>query len=101
MVAAAQQRAVMLRQKVLILYLASSALDSPVRGWSEYDGTGKEAHTTGDSAEPPYKTGLDALKDGWRVIQFAQLIPPEQGLEYSTSFLKNEFIFEKLEDING
>lgn len=91
----------MLRQKILVLYLASSALDSPVRGWSIYDGTGKEAHTTGDSASPVYKTGLDALKDGWRVIQFPQLIPPYPGTEYSTSFQKNEFIFEKLEETNG
>ena len=89
------------RQKVLILYLASSALDSPVRGWTIYDGTGKEAHTTGDSDTPPYKTGVDALRDGWRVIQFPQLIPPYPGLEYTTSFQKNEFIFEQLEDVDG
>lgn len=89
------------RQKILILYLASSALDSPVRGWSIYDGTGKEAHTTGDSDLPPYKSGLDAMRDGWRVIQFPQLIPPYPGLEYTTSFQKNEFIFEKLEEVDG
>ena len=89
------------RQKILILYLASSALNSPVRGWSIYDGTGKEAHTTGDSDLPPYKSGLDAMRDGWRVIQFPQLIPPYPGLEYTTSFQKNEFIFEKLEEVDG
>ena len=87
------------RQKILILYLASSALDDAVRGWTIYDGTGKEGHTTGDSDQPPYKTGLDALKDGWRVIQFPQLIPPYPGLEFSTSFQKYEFIFEKLEEL--
>ena len=88
-----------LRQKILILYLASSALDDSVRGWTIYDGTGREAHTTGDSGTPPYKTGLDAIKDGWRVIQFPQLIAPYPGLEFSTSFQKYEFIFEKLEDV--
>lgn len=88
------------RQKVMVLYLDNSALDSNVKGWSFYDGTGQEAHTTGDSLEPPYATGLDALKDGWRVIQFPQLIPPYPGAEYSTSFMKYEFVFEKLEDIS-
>jgi len=88
-----------LRQKVLVLYLSSSALDADVKGWSVYDGTGKEAHTTGDSSLPRYKNGLDALKDGWRVIQFPQLIPPYPGLELSTSFQKYEFIFEKLEEV--
>ncbi|MCY3737148.1 MAG: hypothetical protein OXG13_12135 [Gemmatimonadaceae bacterium] len=88
------------RQKVMILYLSYSALDSPVKGWTFYDGTGREHHTTGDSTEPPYATGLDALLDGWRVIQFPQLNPPYPGTEYTTSFQKNEFIFEKLEEID-
>lgn len=87
------------RQQVLALYLSTSALDSAVLGWTLYDGTGREPHTTGDGAEAPYATGLDALMDGWRVIQFPQLIPPYPGEEYSTSFMKYEFIFEKLEEI--
>lgn len=88
-----------LRQKVLTLYLSNSALDSGVVGWSMYDGTGKDSHTTGDSTEPPYDTGLDALKDGWRLIQQPVLIPPYPGEEYTTSFMKYGFLFEKLEDI--
>ena len=64
------------RQKVMVLYLANSALDSEVRGWTFYDGTGRTRPTTGDSDNPPYETGLDALLDGWRVVQFPQLNPP-------------------------
>lgn len=89
------------RQQVLVLYLADSALDSTVIGWSLYDGTGRSAPITGDNDTPPYETGLDALKDGWRAFQFPQLIPPYPGMEYTTSFLKHEFLFEKLEDIDG
>ena len=85
-----------IRQKVLILYLSNSALDSRVKGWTLYDGTGQANYTTGDSETPPYATGLDALKDGWRVIQFPQLIPPYPGMEYTTSFQMYEFIFEQL-----
>ena len=88
-----------LRQKVLVLYLGNSALDSRVKGWTLYDGTGKEHHTTGDSDIVPYKTGLDALRDGWRVIQFPQLIPPYPNMEYTTSFQMYEFIFEKIEEV--
>jgi len=90
-----------LRQKILILYLTNSALDSPVIAWSLYDGTGRASHTTGDSDKPPYATGLAALKDGWRAIQFSQLNPPYPGTEFSTSFFKYEVIFEQLEDIHG
>ena len=89
-----------LRQQVLTLYLSTSALDSRVLGWSVYDGTGKHPRTTGDSDSPPYETGLAALRDGWRLIQHPVLIPPYPGEEYSTSFMKYGFVFEKLED-NG
>ncbi len=87
------------RQKIMILYLGSSALDSNVKGWTFYDGTGQEAHTTGDGSERPYATGLDALQDGWRVLQFPQLIPPYPNMELTTSFIMYEFIFEKLVEI--
>lgn len=87
-----------IRQQVLTLYLSTSALDSRVLGWSMYDGTGNQAHTTGDSDTPPYETGLDALRDGWRLLQLPVLIPPYPGEEYSTSFMKYGFVFEKLED---
>jgi hypothetical protein len=84
------------RQQVLVLYLASSALDSKVVGWSSYDGTEETMPTTGDGDTPPYETGLDALKDGWRLFQAAQLLPPHPGHEYDVSFLKHEFFFERL-----
>lgn len=87
------------RQQVLVLYLSDSALDSKVTGWAQYDGTGRTDYATGDSAEPPYETGLAALRDGWRLIQAAQLIPPQPGHEWDTSFLKHEFYFERLEEI--
>ena len=89
------------RQQVLVLYLASSALDARVVGWSTYDGTGETHPTTGDSDIPPYATGLDALKDGWRLFQAAQLLPPAHGHEYDVSFLKHEFFFEKLVSVTA
>ena len=87
------------RQHVMVLCLATSALDGEVRAWSVYDPSVEKRPTAGDSDVPPYATGLDALKDGWRVIQFPQLIPPAQGSEYSTSYMRFEFIFEKMEEI--
>ncbi len=90
-----------LRQQVLVLYLATSALDDRVVGWSNYDGTGATHPTMGDGDEPPYNTGLEALQDGWRMIQAAQLLPPASDQEYDVSFLKHEFFFEKLVDISA
>ncbi|WP_163511463.1 hypothetical protein [Fodinicola acaciae] len=89
----------MQRQQILVLYLATSALDADVVGWSGYDGTGRTKPTTGDSDEPPYQTGVAALQDGWRLLQMSPLIPPYPGHEHDVSFLKHEFLFEKLVDL--
>jgi hypothetical protein len=50
----------------------------------------------GDSDEPPYATGLDALRDGWRLIQVSPLLPHASGDEFRLGYLKYEFFFEKL-----
>lgn len=89
----------MRRQQVLVLYLANSALDSAVVGWSVYDGTGETRHMAGDADAPPYASGLDALKDGWRLFQASQLLPHARGEEFDLAYLKYEFFFEKLVEV--
>ena len=88
------------RQQVLFLYLASSALDAAVVGWSTYDGAA-DGPTPPVEADPaaPYATGVDALRDGWRLIQVSPLQPPMPGSERRTSYLQHEFVFEKLVDV--
>lgn len=80
----------------MVLYLKSSALDTGVVAWAFYDGAEKESHMSGDQDEVPYKTGLHALRDGWRLIQASPLVTHEQGAEFQTDYLKYEFFFEKL-----
>ena len=86
------------KQKVLILYLATSMLDSEVIAWSLHDGTGKNFHMPGYSEEPPYETGTDALLDGWRLFQASTLEQHKSGDEFRTGYLKYEFFFEKIEE---
>ena len=86
----------MRRQQVLVLYLKNSALDSGVAAWAMYDGTGRKRHMSGDADEPPYATGLAALQDGWRLIQASPLLDHGVGDEFRTGYLKYEFFFERL-----
>lgn len=88
-----------LRQKILILHAGTPDLHSPIGAWAIYDGTGKDNATTGDSDAPPYKSVLEAMRDGWRVIQFPQLMPAYPGMELTTSYLRFEYILEKMETI--
>ncbi len=87
-----------LKQKLLFLYTASPSLESGTGAWAVYDGTGKETHTTGDSSQPPYRSVLEAMKDGWRVIHIPQILPLQPGLELTTSYLRFEYVLEKMEE---
>lgn len=87
------------RQRVLVLYLASSALDTEVIAWANYDGTGRTRPMAGDETDPPYRTGVHALRDGWRLIQASPLVQHASGDEFRTGYLKYEFFFEKLEEV--
>ena len=89
----------MLRQQLLVLYAATSSPESDVGAWSIFDGTGRQTHMAGDADAPPYPSVLAAMRDGWRVIQLPQLAAAAPGAEHDTSFLKYEFVLEKLVEV--
>ncbi len=89
------------RQKLLVLYAHSPDLHSQTVAWSLYDGAGEDRSSSGDSEEPPYPSVVAAMRDGWRVVQFPQQYPAYPGMEYNTSYLKYEYILEKMEAIDG
>lgn len=87
------------RQKLLVLYLANADLASEVVGWSLYDGTGEYDYEAEGDAQPPYGSALEAMRDGWRVMQMPRLEAPQPGREYQTDYLRYEFALEKLEEV--
>lgn len=84
----------MTRQQVLVLWLASPSLDGRVLGWSFYDGTAGQGPQP--DSDPPFATGVAAIEGGWRLLQMSPLTPAQPGHERETSFLKHEFVFERL-----
>lgn len=92
-----------MRQQVLSLWMAGSALDENVIAWAFHDGTNGTGPALPDPQQaggPPYSSGLCALQDGWMLLQSAQLIPPAPGQERENSYLEYEFIFERRIDIS-
>lgn len=84
----------MKRQQILYLWLSEGALDTAVIGWAFFDGA-KGAGPTLPEVEPPYPTGLAALEDGWFMQQSPSPYELHPGAEHGTSYLPNEFIFER------
>ncbi len=87
------------RQQVLMLWLASPTLDAHVLGWAFHDGSAGAGPQP--ESDPPYPDGTAALVDGWRLLQMSALTPPFPGHEREVSFLKHEFVFERMVDVDA
>ncbi|SFT20522.1 hypothetical protein [Paenibacillus sp. BC26] len=89
---------VAMRQQILFLNLTTPDLKSPTIAWSLYDGAAPEdalPMNTGDSNEPPYKSVLHAMRDGWNVIQVPSLPHYPAGQEHDTGHLPYEYVLER------
>ena len=85
-------RAPAFQQDLLYLQTRSTAIDYPVLGMKILE-DGNLSDGPRDPEEWPYKTVLDAVQDGWRIIKF-----PEMAvlLDESRSYgLACEFILER------
>lgn len=81
------------RQQVLFLYLEHSGLDGRVVAWSFHDGSGRLADLDGS---PPYRTGSEALRDGWRLLQASPVPQRIPGAERVAGRLEHELVFERI-----
>lgn len=81
------------RQQILHLWLAAAALDTEVVAWAFYDGTdrGQQAPTDRPPTERPYHTGVEALRDGWMLLQ----APGPVEVTSTSGELPGEFVFER------
>lgn len=88
----------MKRQQIMYLWLAEGALDTAVIAWAFYDGADGNGPALPKN-DPPYNTGLDAIKDGWFMLQSPSPYVIHPGSEHGTSYLPNEFVFEKTVEV--
>lgn len=61
-------------QDILILFQTIPGLDAQVSAWSRYEASkGTVIEDLADEDEPPYQNALEAMRDGWQVIQISEL----------------------------
>lgn len=82
------------KQLILYLYSKSTNLRSPLGAWALYDATAPDDPVL-PSQDPPYASVLDAVRDGWRIVQFPR---PElhNFSDVENAYLSFEFILEKI-----
>ena len=81
------------RQQVLYLYSKSANMRAGIASWALYDPT-KPHEPTLPSQEVPYDSVLEAMADGWRVVQFpVSKLYTYEGVD--NDYLGFEFVLEK------
>ncbi len=82
------------KQLILYLYSKSTNLRSPLGAWALYDPTTPNEPIL-PSQDSPYSSVLDAVRDGWRIVQFPR---PElhRFSDVENTYLSFEFILEKI-----
>ena len=70
-------------QDVLVLFQTTPGLDAQVVAWSRYEASKGPITDLVEEDEPPYRNAMDAMRDGWQVIQMSELKHrlPEDGYE--------------------
>ena len=81
-------------QTLLYLYSKSTNPRSPLGAWALYDPAAADEPVL-PSQDAPYASVLDAVRDGWRIVQFPR---PElhRFSDLDNAYLGFEFILEKM-----
>lgn len=87
-----------MRQQILILHLSSPDLEARTVAWALYDSTkpkGELQMQTGDEDVPMYESVLDAMREGWNVIQLPSMPIFRTGFEFEQGHLTYEYVLER------
>ena len=81
-------------QMVLYLYSKSTNMRSGIASWASYDPMEPDEPKLA-SQDLPYASVIDAVKDGWRIVQFP-ITKLHHFSDADNDYLGYEFILEKL-----
>ncbi len=83
-------------QDILVLFQSTPGLDSNAIAWSRYEASrGTRIHDLPDEAEPPYGNAMEAMRDGWQVIQMSQVKPRSATDAYEDGPLPYQTVLAK------
>ena len=87
-------------QDILVLFQTSPGLDSAAIGWSRYEASkGTGITDLVDEEEPPYKNAMEAMRDGWQVIQMSELKPRSPDDAYEDGPLPCQTVLAKYREL--
>ena len=87
-------------QDIIVLFQTTPALDANVVAWARYEASkGVRIRDLGDEDEPPYNTAMEAMRDGWQVIQMSELKHRSAEEGYELGPLPYQTVLSKFNEI--
>jgi hypothetical protein len=88
-------------QDILVLFQSTPGLDANVTAWSRYEASkGSMIPDLPDEAEPPYATALEAMRDGWQVLQMSELKQRSPDDAYEDGPLPYQIVLSRFNEID-
>ena len=89
-------------QDILVLFQTSPGLDSETIGWSRYEASkGTGISDLVDEVDPPYRNAMEAMRDGWQVIQMSELTPRTPDDAYEDGPLPCQTVLAKYRELEN
>jgi hypothetical protein len=91
------------RQQLLFLCLDHPELDSKTVAWALYDAALSREELqmgTGSEVTPPYYSVLDAMRDGWKVMQVPQIQSFHRDHGNEPAHLPYEYVLQREVEID-
>lgn len=86
-------------QDILVLFQTTPALDAPPVSWAYYEASKGPVHDLVEENDPPYKNALEAMRDGWQVIQMSELKHRSSTDGYELGPLPYQTVLSKFNEI--
>ena len=86
-------------QDVIVLFQTTPGLDSGVVAWARYEASKGPIRDLVEESNPPYNTAMEAMRDGWQVIQMSELKHYSREEGYDLGPLPYQTVLAKLNEL--
>ena len=87
-------------QDIMVLFQTTPALDAQAVAWARYEASkGTGIKDLVEEQDPPYTTAIEAMRDGWQVIQMSELKERNRDDGYELGPLPYQTVLAKLNEL--
>ena len=87
-------------QDILVLFQTSPALDVAPAAWARYEASkGTGIKDLIEESAPPSKNAMEAMRDGWQVIQMSEYLQRSEGDGYELGPLPYQTVLSRFREM--